>query len=339
MNKTINITEVVVRPEYDFLRKDEHLRGRIMFLTLGGSYAYGTNNENSDIDIRGCALPSQSDLLGLTSFEQVLDKETDTTVYSSKKFIPMLCACNPNVIEMLGCRPQDYTQVSEAGRLLIENRKLFLSMRADDAFGGYATQQLTRLQNAVARDHMDPAEQEEHLLRACERAIGHFNERYQELPEGSLKLRIGPSQKKDVDLEILMDVELKGYPLRDYKSLWGDMSELTKNFAKLNTRNKKKDDKRLAKHMMHLIRLYLTLIDIYEQGDIITYREKGHDLLMSIRNCDYLDENGKVHPRFYELLEEIKGRVEYAKKNTSLPKSPDFKKINELTMAIHAHAL
>ena len=44
--------------EYDFLRQNEHLKNRIMFLTLGGSYAYGTNVETSDIDVRGCALNS-----------------------------------------------------------------------------------------------------------------------------------------------------------------------------------------------------------------------------------------------------------------------------------------
>ena len=36
--------------EYDFLRTNERLGNRIMLLGLGGSYAYGTNNEGSDID-------------------------------------------------------------------------------------------------------------------------------------------------------------------------------------------------------------------------------------------------------------------------------------------------
>jgi hypothetical protein len=46
--------------EYDFLRKDKNLGDNIIILTLGGSYAYGTNNENSDLDIRGCALNSKN---------------------------------------------------------------------------------------------------------------------------------------------------------------------------------------------------------------------------------------------------------------------------------------
>ncbi len=56
--------------QYDFLRTNPRLGRRIMLLGLGGSYAYGTNNENSDIDFRGITLNLPSDLLGLTAFEQ-----------------------------------------------------------------------------------------------------------------------------------------------------------------------------------------------------------------------------------------------------------------------------
>ena len=45
------IKKVLQQPNYDFLKTNEHLKNKIMFITLGGSYAYGTNVENSDIDI------------------------------------------------------------------------------------------------------------------------------------------------------------------------------------------------------------------------------------------------------------------------------------------------
>jgi len=43
-----------------------------MFLVYGGSHAYGTSTPTSDIDIRGCAFNRKQELLGLSSFEQVV---------------------------------------------------------------------------------------------------------------------------------------------------------------------------------------------------------------------------------------------------------------------------
>ena len=75
---------------YAFLKTHPILKNNIMFLTLGGSHAYGTNVPGSDIDVRGCAFNRVSDLLGMTNFEQVIDNEIDTTVYSFRKLIPLL---------------------------------------------------------------------------------------------------------------------------------------------------------------------------------------------------------------------------------------------------------
>lgn len=47
--------------EYDFLRTNPRFGKRIILMGLGGSYAYGTNNENSDIDFRGITLNLPSD--------------------------------------------------------------------------------------------------------------------------------------------------------------------------------------------------------------------------------------------------------------------------------------
>lgn len=130
------IKELLATTDYDFLRENEHLGNNIILLTLGGSYAYGTNTESSDVDVRGVALNSRNDILLGNGFEQVLDNPTDTCVYSFNKIISLLTNCNPNVIEMLGCK--EYLYLSDIGKELLNNRKLFLSKRCIQSFGGYA---------------------------------------------------------------------------------------------------------------------------------------------------------------------------------------------------------
>lgn len=76
-------------------------------------------------------------------------------------------------------------------------------------------------------------------------------------------------------------------------------------------------------------------IDILEKEEIITYRTDEHDLLMSIRNGEYLDSNRQPITAFYDLLNEYEKRFEYAKQNTSLPDVPNYKKINEFKMYVN----
>lgn len=122
------IKAMVDGEQYDFLRTNPHIKDRLVFLTLGGSHAYGTNIETSDVDVRGCAMNSRSDILGMTNFEQFVNTETDTVVYGFNKLVKLLVDCNPNTIELLGCNPEHYLLLSDVGRQMIQNRGLFLSL-------------------------------------------------------------------------------------------------------------------------------------------------------------------------------------------------------------------
>lgn len=134
------IKETLKGPDYDFLGTDGHLGENIMILTLGGSHAYGTSTDTSDLDIRGCALNRKREILTGEKFEQVSDEQTDTVIYSFNKLIGLLSGCNPNTIELLGNRPEHYLYLSEAGRELLDKAHMFLSKRAVYTFGGYANQ-------------------------------------------------------------------------------------------------------------------------------------------------------------------------------------------------------
>lgn len=330
-----NIKKLLNEEQYDFLRTNTHLKDKIMFLTLGGSHAYGTNVNTSDIDVRGCALNSKSDLIGMSHFDQVEEKTTDTTIYAFNKLIPLLLNCNPNCIEMLGCKEEHYIYVSKEGRELLNHYKLFLSKRAIQSFGGYADAQLRRLQNALARDVYLISEKERHIMNSIKSAMYSFDERYRQFEEGAIKLSIGDSDKEDLETEIFADIHLDHYPLRDYKGLWAEMNNIVKDYSKLNGRNRKKDDAHLNKHAMHLIRLYLMCIDLLEKQEINTYREKEHDLLMDIRNGKYQNKDGTIRNEFFEMVNDYQAKMEYAVKNTTLPKNPDYKAVEDFVMSIN----
>lgn len=330
-----NIKKLIENTEYDFLRMNKHLNNNIIFLTLGGSHAYGTSIATSDIDIRGCALNSKSDLIGMSSFEQIIDVKTDTVIYSFNKLIKLLIDCNPNTIEILGCKPEHYFLITPIGQELLNNRKLFLSKRAINSFSGYASQQLHRLQNLLSQDNYTKNENEHHIMISIMSAMKKFKDRYSEFEKGFINLSIGKSSNEELETEIFVDVNLKHYPLRDYKNILSDMNNIIKDYAKINKRNNKKDDLHLNKHAMHLIRLYLMCLDILEKEEINTYRENDLDLLMSIRNGKYQKADGTFYSEFFDLVSDLENRVEYAKNNTNLPNKPDCKKIEDFIISVN----
>lgn len=76
-------------------------------------------------------------------------------------------------------------------------------------------------------------------------------------------------------------------------------------------------------------------IDILN-GEIITYREKEHDLLMDIRNYKYLEDD-KMTPtkEFEQLLDEYRTKFNEAAAKSKLPEKPDFNRINDIVIKIN----
>ena len=330
-----DIKTMLQSQSYDFLRTNEHLGYNVILLTLGGSHAYGTNLETSDVDIRGCALNAKDEILTNKNFEQFVNEDTDTTIYSFNKLIHLLTNVNPNTIEMLGCKPEHYLYLSPIGKELLANRHLFLSKKCIHSFGGYANAQLRRLDNKAAR-LVSQTEQENHILKSIENAYYSFKDRFFTFDEDAIKLYIDKSEQEEFDSEIFMDINLKHYPLRDYKSMWSEMNNIVKEYGKTGRRNTNAiEHGKLAKHMMHLVRLYLMCFDILNEGEIITYREKDHDFLMDIRAGKYLDDNRQPVAEFFDIVDELEAKLNAAKETTNLPDNPDYDKINKFVMSVN----
>ena len=321
--------------EYDFIKNNEHLGRHVIMLGLAGSYSYGTSNENSDIDIRGVTLNRKSDLIGLTEFKQYVDPDTDTTIYAFRKMITLLLSCNQNTVELLGLKPEHYLYLNPMGKELIANTGLFLSRRAIHSFGGYADAQLRRLQNALARDVYPQSEKERHIFNSVKNAMHDFKNRYERFEAGAVRIYTDKAMHPEMETEMFMDVSLHHYPLRDYKNMWNEMNNIVKDYDKIGKRNKKKDDNHLNKHAMHLVRLFMMAIDILEKGEINTYRENEHDLLLAIRRGDYQKKDGAFREEFYEIVTDYEKKLDYAAEHTILQEEPDMMRVQEYVMSVN----
>lgn len=332
----MNVKDIWLSKEYDKIRENENIRNRVAFITFGGSHSYGTNIETSDVDVRGMSLNTVSSLIGLHPFEQALCNETDTTIYSFNKLISLLINCNPNTIELLGCKPDSYYfpegVPGELGKLLIENKKLFLSKKAVYSFGGYANQQLRRLQNAISHDSYDEEQQKNHLKNTINDVVHHFNETYTSFDESNMNIELKNNQ-------LVGNFNLQNYPVSDFSNILNELTNITREHEKHNKRNRKKDENHLNKHAMHLVRLYLMCFDILEKGEINTYRENDREMLLEIRNGKYMLEDGTYMPEFFEIVNDFEKKLQYAKEHTELPEKPNMKKIEELVQFVNLRTL
>lgn len=325
--RSMDYKKLIESKEYDFLRTNEHLGDKIILLGLVGSWAYGTNIKDSDVDCRGCALNSKEELLTNKNFEQFVNEETDTVIYSFNKLITLLSNCNPNTIEILGLKPEHYLYLSEIGKELIDNADMFLSKKAAFTFGAYARSQLNRLINRSGRLNDEIAENE---CRSIEKSFIHLRNRHKNINKDSFKVFVE-------DDKIILDMNYDHMAIEEIMDIQAELSNIHNQYKK-STRNQKAiSSGKLAKHSMHLIRLYMMGIDILTHHEIRTYRDgDDHKLLMNIRSGKYLHEDGATPTKEFEvLINEYQSKFEEAEINTSLPDKPDYKRINDFLFNIN----
>lgn len=314
---------VETSPEYDFLKTDKHLGDNIILLGLGGSYAYGTNVEDSDIDVRGITMNDKSSLLHVgiedADFEQFDDSNTDTVIYSFNKMIRLLLECNPNTIEILGNPKDEYLLMTDLGEELLELAPHFLSKRCEKTFTGYANQQLYRLkQKSLCA--MSKEEYDKHIATVLEKMIKRFEQ--QGLAANAIEVK---ALSDGIHIMIKEGIDIPAERLKVYLN---ELNTTINDYTKISKRNKKAAEHgKINKHAMHLLRLYMMGVDIAKNKKIITKRVDEHDLLMDIRNGKYSDKNGTPNEDFFKLVEEYERKFNEAIKVTTLPEKPNYEAV------------
>lgn len=322
----------IQREEYNFLRTNKHLGSNILFLTLGGSHAYGTNVEGSDIDIRGVA--GSPEILGFNHFEQAIDNQTDTVIYAVNKFVSLLVQGNPNIIELLGNDPELYVNMTPEGQMLLDNKELFLTRRIAYSYGGFANDQLRRLQMGLLRNGTSPeAFKNKFEKRSLERSIAGWGK------DDIFEISISEDADEEGKHPLLISGNLNDYPVTSLKPLLKSLTTTIDQYEQPQHPKAQKDAAHINKHAMHIVRLYYTAFDILEKGEIITRRDKEREELLTIRNGKYLREDGSYAPEFFEFVDALEKRFQRDAKETMLPTKPDSAKIEELLVEINKRYL
>lgn len=319
---------ILQREEYNFLRTNKHLGSNILFLTLGGSHAYGTNVEGSDIDIRGVA--GSPEILGFNHFEQAIDNPTDTVIYAVNKFASLLVQGNPNILELLGNDPELYADMTPEGQMLLDNKELFLTRRIAYSYGGFANDQLRRLQMGLLRNGVSPEPLKNKFeKRSLERSIAGWGK------DDIFEITISEDADEEEKHPLLISGSLNDYPVASLKSLLKSLTTTIEQYEQPQNSKAKKDAAHINKHAMHLVRLYYTAFDILEKGEIITRRDKEREELLAIRNGRYMREDGSYAHEFFDFVDQLEARFQDDVRKNELPAKPDFTKIEELLVEIN----
>lgn len=169
----------------------------IILEAVVGSVAYGLNTEQSDEDTMGIFVAPTSQVLSLyelkKSYVHQGQDDDDWCYHEVGKFIEMALKNNPTVLELLFL--DGYRTLTKQGRMLVDNRHLFLSNNIRKSYGGYAWDQ-TRKLNARGDTfgHGRNNRYEKHA-RHCFRLLLQGR---QLLETGTIDVRVTPEQREEL---------------------------------------------------------------------------------------------------------------------------------------------
>lgn len=337
---------------------------RICFLTIHGSHAYGLNTPESDIDYRAICIPPKHYFLSFgASFDQYVTTDPDNQVFNIKKFFALTFAGNPNTLELLFTDPLDHIHVSDAGKILIENRDKFLSKQLKERYIGYAKAQAHRIishrkfllnppENLPTRKEMGLPEKplvEKHTYDAIKSLINtkleSWNPRFEPFTD-SQKIYLN-GKVSDILSEIKITSDDKWAAAGRTIGLSENVIELIKKEKEYENKindyysymswKKNRNPKRAEleakfgmdlKHLTQLIRLLKLGKEVLETGKVNVKRTDDREELLGIKNGSMTYEDAIAY------ADKIEKEVVAAYDKSPLPNQPDAKYLNELCIKL-----
>jgi predicted nucleotidyltransferase len=347
------------------------------YLVVHGSRAYGMNTENSDVDLKGfavapieyyfgsmyCGLGNskakfeqvESQSVIEKSFYELLNEEEkevskkekmEGVVYDVRKFINLCAKMNPTMVETLFVKDSEVKFCTEVGEMVREFAPNFLSQKARWTYGGYANQQLKKMQthrrwllnpptkkperedfdlhklpriSKSERNALDGiVKQHKHKLNRyfgddfCEENKDFTDDLFAFMKDFSISDNMMLTLQKEKEFESAM---------KDWKSFvyW----QKNRNDVRFELEKKVGYD---SKNASHLIRLGRSGLELLESGKMKVYRDDAEELL-AIRRGQYSYEE------IVQMSQELEAKSDeiYRSQKSPLPKTADMEKINQFS--------
>jgi predicted nucleotidyltransferase len=351
------------------LRKDDFTLSRVrqpdllLFEAISGSRAFGTHGEQSDTDLRGVFVAPVSFLCGLDAVDQVSDEKGDEVYYELGRFVSLLAANNPNLIELL-YTPADCLRFRHPAFDLLKP-EVFLSKICRQSFGNYAMGQIRKarglnkkivnpepetrrqfrdfchilegqgaipLDEWLAREGLD---ENRCALVAARHAPGTYAVFHD--PAGTLGYR-GLFSKKDESALVCSSVPREATPLvwmhcnldafkahcRNHREYWLWVKERNEDRYETNTAHGRGYD---SKNLMHTLRLLDQAIEI----------ARDHRIVLPRPNADWLKQVKSGSYSYDDLLtiaEEKHLEMESAFETSTLPDQPSSLFVGDLLLSV-----
>jgi len=295
------------------------LEPHLVVLALMGSHSHGTYlppeepNAVDDIDLMGFVVPPLEYHLGLPRWQHwtLQVDELDVVLYSLDKAVRLLLKSNPNIVGLLWLRDEEYVHRHPAFQLLLDQRSIFSSQEAAEAFAGYAADQLKRME---AFDLERMAEYE-----ALTRVITAAGPTREVLEADAAKLRhIAANWNVDHD-------RLTRFRKLHREHFSGYMGEKRKAMVRRYQYD--------VKNAAHLIRLLRMGSEFIATGNLQVYRTTDADELKVIKRGGWTLDEVKAE------AERLFAGVEVARAQSPLPPSPNAEAANELLIELHRRFL
>jgi hypothetical protein len=299
-------------------RVSELLPDNLILLGYRGSVAHNMyipqqdKDGIDDKDLMGVFVAPVEHYLGF-GCDEVKEKfinEWDAVSYEIRKFIGLLLKCNPNVLSLLWLPERHMLYEHELGRLLRDNRDLFVTKASYHSFNGYAYGQFKRMThfNQEAQAEMHALEDE-----LTKRDID-LNQLNATQDERDRVVDGGPYHGERLGLLVDRYAGLK----RKYYS-GGYMGAKRKGLVMKVGYD--------SKNAAHLIRLLRMGIEFLVEGELHVERADAENLLSIKRGEWPLEKVKEEAERLFRLAEEAYVR-------SSLPPKPDEKRAELLCMEI-----